>query len=80
MTEFKSTDDKRTENNGTRSKYRTLTDVEKQAVDWVKAHGEEFLDYIEVMYRANPTAGREFSLAREYMENAVMRAVRGITQ
>jgi hypothetical protein len=80
MTQFKSTDDKRTENNGTRQSYRQLTDAEKQAIDWIKAQGEEFIDYLDVMARANPSAGREFALAKTHAEDAVMRAVRGITQ
>jgi hypothetical protein len=80
MPKFKSTDDKRVEQNGTRSKYRTLTDAEKQAIDWVKTQGDEFIDYLDVMARANPSAGREFALAKTHAEDAVMRAVRGITQ
>lgn len=75
-----STSDERTVNNSTRQQYRVLDDSEKAAVDRFKAMGEEFILSCNCHKIAKPDAGREFSLAITHMEDAVMRAVRGITQ
>lgn len=75
-----STSDDRTVNNSTRQQYRVLNDEEKKAVDWFKEFGAEFITYCEQCRNENPEAGREFSLAITHAEDAVMRAVRGITQ
>ncbi|WP_370316316.1 hypothetical protein [Sagittula sp.] len=80
MTEFKSTDDKRTENSGTRAKYRTLTDREKAYIDDIKQAGDRLIDRFYALQHDKPEAGREFALATTHVEDAVMRAVRGITQ
>lgn len=80
MNDFKSTDDKRTENSGARSKYRTLTDLEKAHIDDIKQAGEHLIDRFCALRHEKPEAGREFSLAITHAEDAVMRAVRGITQ
>ncbi|MDO6588509.1 hypothetical protein Q4543_23830 [Salipiger sp. 1_MG-2023] len=80
MSEFKSTDDKRAENSGTRSKYRTLTDAEKTVIDEIKKSGDIMIGAFRDIAELKPEAGREFSLAITHVEDAVMRAVRGITQ
>ena len=80
MNDFKSTDDKRTENSGTRSKYRTLTEAEKASIDEIKLKGDQFLSDLSYCASVNPDAAREFALSRTHLEGAVMRAVRGITQ
>ncbi len=80
MNEYKSTDDKRAENSGTRSKYRTLTQHEKDLIDAVKKSGDSFIGEMRDLTMEKSQASREFSLAITHMEDAVMRAVRGITQ
>ena len=74
-TYVKSTSDERTVNNTMRSSYRVLNDDEKQAVDDIKVMGTVFVEYLE-----NLGGSRENSIARTKMEEAVMWAVRGITQ
>lgn len=80
MESVKSTSDERVVNNSTRQQYRVLSDEEKATVDWLKATGSSFIEHCEVLRSERPEAGREFSLAITHMEDAVMRAVRGITQ
>lgn len=75
-----STSDERTVNNSTRQQYRVLSDAEKQTVDWFKGAGASFIEHCEALRSERPEAGREFSLAITHMEDAVMRAVRGVTQ
>lgn len=75
-----STSDERTVNNSARQQYRVLTDQEKFSVDWFKEKGQEIIDQLEGQRKVKPEAGREFSLAITHMEDAIMRAVRGITQ
>lgn len=75
-----STSDERTVNNSTRQQYRVLDDSEKAAVDRFKAMGEDFITQAREWQQDKPEAGREFSLAITHMEDAIMRAVRGITQ
>lgn len=80
MAEFNSTDDKRAENSGARSKYRELTQHEKDLIDAVKKSGDCFIGEMRELIMEKSQASREFSLAITHMEDAVMRAVRGITQ
>lgn len=80
MEYFKSTDNKREENNGTRSKYRKLSDSEKLHIDALKEIGDGLIDVLETLRASKPEAAREFSLAITHIEDAVMRSVRGITQ
>lgn len=75
-----STSDNRTINNSTRQQDRVLSDEEKFSVDWFKTKGEEIIQQLEGQRTVKPEAGREFSLAITHMEDAVMRAIRGITQ
>ena len=53
---------------------------EKKAVDYIKSQGDELITLFGAMSHEKPTAGREFALAITHVEDAVMRAVRGITQ
>lgn len=80
MERVDSTSDERTVNNSTRQQYRVLNDEEKASVDHLKGLGAEFIARCEAHRDHRPEAGREFSLAITHMEDAVMRAVRGITQ
>lgn len=80
MDTVSSTSDDRTVNNSTRQQYRVLDEDEKREIDWLKRQGEEFIATCETMRQSKPQAGREFSLAITHMEDAVMRAVRGVTQ
>ena len=80
MDTVSSTSDDRTVNNSTRQQYRVLTDEEKLNVDIIKQTGETFIEFCRDLMSSKPEAGREFSLAITHMEDAVMRAVRGVTQ
>lgn len=57
-----------------RKEYRQLTDEEKAEMNTIKQMGEEFVALCD---RLQP--GREMSLAKTKMEEAVMWAVKGIT-
>ncbi len=70
-----SSSDDRTVNNDVRHQYRVLTDAEKQAMVAIKDVGLDFLQKIEVCC----PPGREASLAKTKVEEAVMWAVKGIT-
>lgn len=67
--------DERTVNNTMRHQYRVLSDKEKEAMVAVKDFG---LGLIEVIDRCVPK-GREASLAKTKVEEAVMWAVKGLT-
>jgi hypothetical protein len=69
------TSDERTVNNDVRHQYRVLTEPEKKAVTAVKDAGHSMLATLERYCQP----GRETSLARIKVEEAVMWAVRGIT-
>lgn len=71
---FASTDDKRTINNTMRHQYRVLTEDERAQMGKVKDLGFDFLEYISTL----PTT-RENSIAKTKIEEAVMWAVKGIT-
>jgi hypothetical protein len=77
---IESTSDERTVNNSTRQQYRVLSDAEKKTIDWFKEAGAAFIVHAENLRTERPEAGREFALAITHMEDAVMRAVRGVTQ
>ena len=68
--------DERTVNNAMRHQYRVLSDKEKANMVRIKDMGEAFLDLIA---EAVPH-GREVALARTKVEEAVMWAVKGLTQ
>ena len=64
-----------TDANIMRGTYRELSDPDKAAIQHIKNLGEEF---IRATQSCVP-AGRELSLAKTKMEEAVMWAVKGIT-
>ena len=72
---FDSASDERTVNNTMRHQYRVLSDEEKVAMTRLKDIGLNFLDSIDDMV----PKGREASLAKTKIEEAVMWAVRGLT-
>lgn len=78
---YDSTSDQRTEvGNATRQQYRKLTEDEQFQMAKFKDMGQNFIDLCRELQAKKPAAGREFALAITHMEDAVMRAVRGITQ
>lgn len=70
-----STSDDRTVNNVMRHEYRVLSEEEKKTMKAIKDKGLEFLAYIET---ALPPS-RERALAVTNLEQAVMWAVKGLT-
>jgi hypothetical protein len=68
--------DERAVNNAMRHKYRVLTDEEKNAMVAIKDAGLALIDAVE---RYCPP-GREVSLAKTKIEEAVMWAIKGLTQ
>jgi hypothetical protein len=72
---FPSTDEQRTENNAMRHDYRVLTEEEKAWMVHLKDLGLEFVKYCDSI-----GAGRELSLAKTNMEQAVMWAVKHVTR
>lgn len=66
--------DARVANSGVRHEYRVLNDAEKQTMVDVKDIGASFLDKLREIPQ-----GRETSLARTKIEEAVMWAVKGLT-
>jgi hypothetical protein len=66
--------DERTVNNTMRHKYRVLTEEEKEAMLKIKDMGLAFIDLIE-----HTVKGRMGALAITKMEEAVMWAVKGLT-
>lgn len=69
-----SASDERTVNNTVRHQYKVLNDLEKRQMLEIKDKGLEFL---ELLNKAQPT--REMSLAKTKIEEAVMWAVKSIT-
>jgi hypothetical protein len=68
--------DERTVNNDVRHQYRVLSDEEKTAMVRLKDIGRNFLDSIDDIV----PKGRDASLAKTKVEEAVMWAVKGLTQ
>jgi len=62
-------------NNVVRHEYRVLTDAEKAAMKEIKDRGLDFLTALDLLGKP----GRETALARTKIEEAVMWAVKGIT-
>jgi hypothetical protein len=67
--------DERVANNTVRHQYRVLTEVEKKAMISVKDAGLMFIRTIELAVRSS----REQLIAVEKVEEAVMWAVKGLT-
>ena len=83
MTKVDSTSDDRVVNNTVRHQYRVLTEKEKIDMMMLKDAGAEFLRSIDIVashYDDQSRPGRELSLARTKIEEAVMWAVKGITK
>ena len=77
-----SASDARTVNNAMRHQYRVLSDEEKEWMIHVKDLGQAMLDSFDTIGRATTTSGssRELALAKTNLEQAVMWAVKHITQ
>jgi hypothetical protein len=75
MTTVDSTSDERTVNNTMRHAYRVLSDAEKANMQSIKDMGLQFHDLVEGLGQ-----GRELSLAKTKIEEAVMWAVKHITR
>lgn len=70
-----STSDERVTNNVMRHEYKVLSDLEKVHMKDVKDKGLEFINLIDHM-----GSNREYSIAKTKIEEAVMWAVKGLTQ
>jgi hypothetical protein len=75
MTTVDSTSNERTVNNTMRHAYRVLSDAEKANMSAIKDMGLTFHDLVDGMGQ-----GRELSLAKTKIEEAVMWAVKHITR
>lgn len=69
-----SASDDRTANNAVRHQYRVLSDAEKAQMVEIKDMGAAFLAKIDEI-----GTGREYSLAKTKIEEAVMWALKGLT-
>jgi hypothetical protein len=67
--------DERTVNNDVRHQYRVLSDEEKETMVWIKDQGLTMMEFID----ERVPKGREASLAKTRIEEAVMWAVKGLT-
>lgn len=78
-----STDDNRVMNNSTRQKYRVLTESEKTHVEKIKTLGAQFIEALHDIGDADGSnrlsSINDLLLAKIHVEDAVMRAVRHIT-
>jgi hypothetical protein len=58
-----------------RHQYRVLSDAEKETMLWIKDQGLSMMEFIN----EHVPVGREASIAKTKLEEAVMWAVKGIT-
>lgn len=75
MTHVSSESDERTINNAVRHQYRVLSSIEKEVMVKIKDDGLAFIELIDTMV----PKGREASFAKTKIEEAVMWAVKGLT-
>ena len=76
MTDYVASEsDERAVNNAVRHQYRVLNDAEKETMLWIKDQGLKMMEFIA----ERVPAGREASLAKTKIEEAVMWAVKGLT-
>ena len=76
MTDYVASEsDDRIVNNAMRHQYRVLNDAEKETMLWIKDQGLTMMEFIA----EHVPAGREASLAKTKIEEAVMWAVKGLT-
>ena len=68
--------DERTVNNDVRHQYRVLSSIEKEVMVKIKDDALALIDLISTM----TPKGREASIAKTKIEEAVMWAVKGLTQ
>ena len=68
--------DKRVVNNDVRHQYRVLSEEEKAAMLWIKDQALTMMEFID----ARVPAGREVSLAKTKIEEAVMWSIKGLTK
>jgi hypothetical protein len=71
----RSESDERTVNNDVRHQYRVLSSIEKEVMVKIKDDALALIELIETM----TPKGREASLAKTKVEEAVMWAVKGLT-
>lgn len=76
---IESTSDQRAVNNTVRHQYRVLSDREKEQVESIKDAGADFLQLLDFI-ATQGSNGRELSLARTRVEEAVMWAVKHVTK
>jgi hypothetical protein len=72
---IQSESDERTVNNTMRHQYRVLSDAEKESMLWIKDQGLTMMEFIDERI----PKGREASIAKTKIEEAVMWAVKGLT-
>ena len=76
MTDYVASEsDDRIVNNAMRHQYRVLNDAEKETMLWIKDQGLTMMEFIA----ERVPAGREASIAKTKVEEAVMWAVKGLT-
>lgn len=75
MTHVDSESDERTVNNAMRHQYRVLSSIEQEVMVKIKDQGLALIDLIDTMV----PQGRENSIAKTKIEEAVMWAVKGLT-
>ena len=76
MTDYVASEsDDRIVNNAMRHQYRVLNDAEKETMLWIKDQGLTMMEFIA----ERVPAGREASLAKTKIEEAVMWAIKGLT-
>jgi hypothetical protein len=68
--------DERIVNNDVRHKYRVLNDAEKKTMVTIKDRAQDWMNFIDEWV----PAGREVSIAKTKLEEAVMWAVKGLTK